>query len=335
MTTRDIVVLGASVGGVEALSQVVAGLPEDFPGSIFVVLHMPADATSHLPRILERAGKLPAEAAEDGARIRPGRIYVAPPDHHLLVKNGSMAVVRGPRENRHRPAVDPLFRSAARAYGPRVVGVVLTGSLDDGTAGMIAVKVRGGIAVVQDPAEAFSSGMPRSVLRYLEVDHVLPLARIGPLLAELAGQPVSLDEAPPPPEEMVQESRIAELDLDVIESEEKPGTLAPVTCPDCHGNLWEIQEGDHVRYRCRVGHALSTESMLAAHDDSVEQALWEALRSLEERIALRKRLVEQAHQRRLTDLAVRFEDQLETIEKQAGSLRRVLLSNPRRESSEA
>ncbi|MFN2385186.1 MAG: chemotaxis protein CheB [Thermoanaerobaculia bacterium] len=332
MDTRDIVVMGASVGGVEALSRVIAGLPEDFPGTVFVVLHMPADATSHLPNILQRAGKLPAEAAEDDAPIRPGRIYVAPPDHHLLVKHGRMCVVRGPRENRHRPAVDPLFRTAAQAYGPRVVGVVLTGSLDDGTAGMIAVKVRGGIAVVQDPAEAFSSSMPRSVMRYLEVDHVLPLARIGPLLADLAGQPVSLDEAPPPSEEMVHESRAAELDLDTMGTEEQAGTLAPVTCPDCHGNLWEIQEGDHVRYRCRVGHALSTESMLAAHDDSVEQALWEALRSLEERIALRKRLIEQAHGRRLTNLAVRFEDQLETIEKHAGSLRKVLLNNPRKES---
>jgi two-component system chemotaxis response regulator CheB len=331
---RDIVVMGASVGGVEALSQVVGSLPENFPGTVFAVLHIASDSESHLATILARAGRLPVEAAADGVKIRPGRAYVAIPDHHLLVKNGHMSVVRGPRENRHRPAIDPLFRTAAKAYGPRVVGVILTGSLDDGTAGMIAVKVRGGTTIVQDPAEAFSSGMPRSVMRYLEVDHVLPIAKIGSVLSDLAREPVSMEEAPPPSEEMVQETRIAELDPRALQSEddEKPGVLAPVTCPDCHGNLWEIQEGDHVRFRCRVGHALSAGSMLAAHDDAVEQALWEALRSLEERIALRRRMLDQARERRLTNLTDHFERQLRTIEKQTESLRRVLLQNPRKEA---
>lgn len=329
MPCRDILVLGASVGGVEALSQVVRGLPQNYPGVVLVVLHIPPDHQSFLPAILERAGRLPAASASDGEELRPGRIYVAPPDHHLLVKNGTMAVVRGPRENRHRPAIDPLFRSAAKAYGPRVVGVILSGSLDDGTAGLIAVKVRGGVAIVQEPSEAFSAQMPRNVMRYLEVDHVLPVAEIGPLAASLACEEVSMDEAPPPSEEMVQESRIAEFDLGSMENEDKPGTLAPITCPDCHGNLWEIQEGDLLRFRCRVGHALSPESLVESHNDSVEQALWEALRSLEERIVLRKRLIGQARERKLTNLVEHFEEQLHRIEKQTAPLRHLLIQNVR------
>lgn len=190
MATRDIIVVGASAGGVEALSQLARGLPEDLSISMFVVLHMPAGGVSALAHILDRAGPLSSSQARDGESIATGHIYVAPPDHHLLVRRGHVALVRGPRVNSHRPAVDPLFRSAARAYGPRVVGVVLSGALDDGTAGLLAVKMRGGVAVVQSPDDALFSGMPSSALDIVEVDHCVPVAEIPPLLSSLARQQI-------------------------------------------------------------------------------------------------------------------------------------------------
>src|SRR5215207_239744 len=189
MSGHDIIVVGASAGGVEALSQLVASLPPDLPASVFIVLHIPAEGTSVLPRILNRAGPLPAIHPLDGQVIEKGHVYIAPPDHHLLIKQGYVELTRGPRDNGHRPSVDPLFRSAARAYGRRVVGVVLTGALDDGTAGLLAVGMRGGICVVQDPQDALYAGMPQSAIDNVEVDHVVPLAEMGELLMQLAQTP--------------------------------------------------------------------------------------------------------------------------------------------------
>src|SRR5215210_3284548 len=186
MSGRNIVVIGTSAGGVEALRALVTGLPADFAGSVFVVMHTAPDSPGVLAQILDRSGPLPAANAENRTRIRPGRIYVAPPDRHLLLEPGLMLTTRGPKENRFRPAVDPLFRSAAQTYGPRVVGVVMTGGLDDGTSGLWAVKRLGGTAVVQDPDEAFMPSMPLSALGQVEVDYTLPVAEIAPLLARLA-----------------------------------------------------------------------------------------------------------------------------------------------------
>lgn len=190
MPGHDIIVIGASAGGVQALKTLVGSLPRKLPASIFVVLHIPAESPSLLPEILSRAGPLEAVQAVDGIEIEHRCIYIAPPDHHLLIEHGHVRVVRGPKENRHRPAVDPLFRSAAQIYGTRVVGVILTGGLDDGTAGLLAVKRRGGIAVVQDPDEALYPGMPSSALANVEVDYRLPLSSIGPLLVRLASEQV-------------------------------------------------------------------------------------------------------------------------------------------------
>jgi two-component system chemotaxis response regulator CheB len=189
---RDILVVGASAGGIEALKAVCGSLPADLSAAVFVAVHLAASGPDLLPGILTRAGPLPAIHPEDLQPIEPRRIHVAPPDHHLLVKDGYVRVVRGPRENGHRPAVDPLFRSAAVAYGPRVIGVVLTGALDDGTAGLAAIKSRGGLAVVQDPLEARYPSMPQNAIRNVRVDHRARLAEMGPLLARLASQ-----EAPP------------------------------------------------------------------------------------------------------------------------------------------
>jgi len=186
--THDIVVIGASAGGVEALSKLVRVLPVDLPASVFVVLHVPAESQSALPQILNRVGRLPAAHATDNEPIEPGHIYIAPPDHHLLVRRGAARVARGPRENGHRPAIDPLFRTAAHAYGSRVIGVVLSGALDDGTTGLAVIKRRGGIAIVQNPEEALVSGMPTSALENVRVDHCLPVERIAFLLADLVSE---------------------------------------------------------------------------------------------------------------------------------------------------
>ena len=326
MATRDIVVVGASAGGVEPLRAMAAGLNPELRAAVFVVLHISADQPSALAHVLDRSGPLPARAAEDGDPIEPGRIWVAPPDRHLTVESGRMRVVRGPKENRHRPSIDVLFRSAARAYGPRVIGVVLSGSLDDGTAGLIAVKIRGGVAVVQDPGEAFCGDMPRSAMRYLEVDHVVPTAALGPLVGRLAGEDVDVEDAPPSSPEMDHETRIARLDRDALETENKPGVQSAISCPDCRGVLWEIQEGDLLRFRCRTGHAFSPETLLSAQNDGVETALWEALRAIEERASLRRKLVRQARERRLDSLASHFEVQAQETEKAVESLRRLLLS---------
>ena len=215
MAGRDIIVVGASTGGVEALSTLVAGLPEDFPAAVFSVIHFPPQARSVLPRILSKAGLLPAKHAVDGEPIRSGQIFVARPDYHLMLEWERVRVVHGPRENRCRPAVDPLFRSAARAYGPRVIGVVLTGALDDGTAGLLAVKSQGGVAVVQDPEDALVPGMPSSALRYVDVDHCLPLSEIPALLSKVVREQVE-EGARTVPSEMEAEVRSAELDPDAV-----------------------------------------------------------------------------------------------------------------------
>jgi len=260
LTGHDIIVVGASAGGVGALKEIVRGLPQDLPVAVFVVIHIPTEGTSLLPCILNRAGSLPAVHPVDGEGIQHGRIYIAPNNRHLLLTRGYIPSGQGPRENKVRPAVDPLFRTAARAYGPRVVGVVLTGNLDDGAAGLLAVKKRGGIAVVQDPDSALFPGMPQSALKYVDVDYCLPLADIPPLLVSLARQPVK-EEASPIFKEMGVESKIAGLDMSA--NEEKMGTPSVFSCPECQGTLWELCDGDLTRFRCRVGHAFSIERRLA------------------------------------------------------------------------
>jgi two-component system chemotaxis response regulator CheB len=285
---------------------------------------MSADAPSVLPQILNRAGPLPAAAAVDNAPIVPGRVYVAVPDQHLLVERGRVCLVRGPKENRSRPAVDPLFRSAARDYGPRVVGVVLTGALDDGTSGLQAIKGRGGVAVVQDPAEALYTGMPRSALEHVAVDYCMPLAEIPALLARLAAEPAPDEAAYPVPPNLDLEVRIAELDMEALDRGEVPGTPSVFACPECHGTLWEIQDGNLLRFRCRVGHAYSSESMLADHDESLEAALWSALRALEESTALAKRMAASAREHNHPLLVTRYEQRARAQERHAALVRELL-----------
>jgi two-component system chemotaxis response regulator CheB len=315
-------VVGASAGGVEALRHLVGNLPGRLPASVLVVLHLSPASPSALPKILDRAGPLPAHQAVEGERLEPGRIYVAPPDRHLLLNDGVIQLTQGPRENGHRPAVDTLFRSAARWHDGRVVGVVLSGALDDGTAGLAAVKARGGVAVVQDPHEALYRGMPVHAIENVSVDHVLTAAGIAELLVELAGQPPppSSDD---PPALMTYETDIAELEMDAMNAN-PPGTPSGFTCPDCSGTLWELHEGQLVRFRCRVGHAWSADSLLAQQSAGLEAALWAALRALEEKASLARRMAARARERGHQVSASRFAEQARDASGRAAVVRDAL-----------
>lgn len=323
MAGHDLVVIGASAGGVEALSEVVRGLPADFPAAVLVVLHFPADGTSMLPLILARRSALPAVHAQDGAEIRPGTIYVAPPDHHLLVAGERIRLGRGPRENGHRPAADPLFRSAAVTRGSAVVGVVLSGTLDDGTAGLGVVRRHGGVTVAQHPDDALYAGMPRTAIEAGVVDHVLPLRDLPELLVRLAHTPPR--EASPVDDSLDDfETALAGLREDAIFPPEPPGRPAGLTCPECQGSLYEIHDGGIVRYRCRVGHGFGNDTLLDEQGKKVERAIWTALQVLNERAALSRRTAERMARRGSGQVAGRFRALAEEAEGQARVLSDVL-----------
>lgn len=291
MQRRDIIVIGTSSGGIDALKELVSQLPRDLNAAVFVVLHVAPYSLGILPEILERAGPLRAANAADWGRIEPGRIYVAPPDRHLLLDaSGRVRVTRGPRENRFRPAVDPTFRSAAHAFGPRVVGVVLTGWLDDGTAGLWAVKERGGTAVVQHPDDCFAPAMPLNAIKNVEVDHIVPLKDIAPLLVRLTETPAAEEGARPVSEEMETEVKIAREDNALDSGIMKWGEPSVYACPECHGVLLQLNEGGNTRFRCHTGHAYSVDSLLAEFTEKTEESLWSAIRAIEEGVLLMRDL---------------------------------------------
>lgn len=282
MTMSTLIVIGTSAGGMDALTRLVAQLPKGFPAPIFVVQHMSPDVDgATLQQALNRSGNLPCKVATDGAAFQSGTIYLAPSDHHLMVVKGKMRVTKGARENRSRPGIDPLFRSAAVAYRSKVIGVVLTGYLDDGTSGMIAIKRCGGTCVIQDPADAAHPDMPQNVLKQLEVDHVVPLAEMGALLTKLLKRPARKDK--PVPEDIAIEARIAERVLSDLRSVEAVGDQVPFNCPNCGGVLWEVAKGGVLRYRCHTGHAYTSAVLLAEQNAKIEETLWIALRMFEER----------------------------------------------------
>jgi two-component system chemotaxis response regulator CheB len=257
----------------------------------------------------------------DGERLRGHQVYVCAADHHLLVGDGRVHVRRGPRENGHRPAADPLFRSAARYYGPRVVGVVLSGMLHDGAAGLAAVKREGGIGVVQHPDDALCDSMPRSALEAVDADHVVPAREIGPLLARLAGDDV-LDGAAPD-DEMRPEVALTELDDGVVEGDHR-GRPSPWPCPDCSGVLWEVADDDVLQFRCRVGHHWAAESLLQEQGSEVETALWAALRALEDRAALSRTMADRAETSGRSMSARRFRSEVDHMAVSIDVLRRLL-----------
>jgi two-component system, chemotaxis family, protein-glutamate methylesterase/glutaminase len=318
-----IVVVGASAGGVEALARLVAGLPENLAAPVLVVLHVPPSRQSHLPEILARAGPLPVAHAGDGERLVPGRILVAPPDRHLLVANSHVRVVRGPKENMHRPAVDPLFRSAALAYGPGTVAVVLSGSREDGAAGAAAVAGHGGTVVVQDPAEAIYPEMPLSTIAADHPDHVLPLALIPPTIERLVAQP-SEEETMDEIDDLEDETRHAALDREAIDRDEAPGSRSAFSCPACGGVLWEKNGGKLLRFRCRVGHAYAGETLLDAQEETLDTALWVALRALEEQASLARRVAERMRGKGNARSAARYDRTVQEAERNATVIRAVL-----------
>ncbi|WP_336027249.1 chemotaxis protein CheB [Geodermatophilus sp. FMUSA9-8] len=324
MTTRDLVVIGASAGGVEALRELLAGLPADLPAAVLVTLHIPSSGRSALAAVLGRVSALPVRSAEDGMPLTPGTVTVAVPDRHLLVVDGHLSLSRGPRENGHRPAVDVLFRSAARARGPRVVSLVLSGALDDGTAGTIAVRARGGVGLAQDPEEALYASMPLHAAEVGGADHVVPLAGMPALLDRLTREAVDAADVLPPTDLMTTETEMAQLDPGAMDADERPGTPSGFGCPSCHGSLFSITEGGMERYRCRVGHAWSPEALAAEQAQALEGALWMALRGLEERAALSRRMGDRAAANGHRHSATAFRRRHDEALRAAGLLRGML-----------
>lgn len=286
---RGVVAVGASAGGVEALTEMAAALPADLPYAVLMVLHVPPSAPSVLAKIIDRSGPLPAASATDGAVLEPGRIYVGVPDHHLLVADHRVVLSEGPTENGHRPAINALFRSVAVAFGPRAVGVVMSGVLDDGVAGAEAIRSRCGITVVQDPDDALFATMPLNAVRAGVVDHRAPAADIGNLLEQMADRTIEEPVMERDPK-MELENRIAMgRRFSTVADAEGLGPHSGYICPDCNGSLMTVSQGN---YRCRVGHAWTGEALMKARDDEVENALWIALRSLQEKAKLARKLAD-------------------------------------------
>jgi two-component system chemotaxis response regulator CheB len=323
VSTR-VVVVGASAGGVEALTRLVADLPPDLDAAVVVVLHIPARSASVLATILDRSAALTVRTAEDGDALEAGVVYVAPPDRHVLVRGHRLEVVRGPRENGHRPAIDPLFRSAAASRGNEVIGVVLTGVLDDGSAGAVSISRRGGTIVVQDPADAAFPDMPLNAIADDSPEAILPLREIAAFLAKTVREP-------PPPQEKEEampddelEADYAALDSAAISRPNPPGDLAPFSCPDCGGVLTEVDDERLIRFRCRVGHAYSADILLESQEETIEQALYTALRALEERADLSRRFARRLRRNDLGDRARLSEEDADNDERQAEVVRRLL-----------
>lgn len=290
--SESIVVLGASAGGVQSLQAVVGGLPGDVPGAVFVVLHIAGSQPSSLPEILTGSGPLPACHPTNGQKIATGQIYVAPPDHHLLIDRDSIAVTKGPKENRFRPSIDALFRSAAYNYGHQVIGVVLSGALDDGTSGLWSIKRLGGLTVVQDPTEASYDSMPLSAMAQVQVDYQKPAADSGPLLVQLsaAARRDGSDGDTSLRKRLAKELEIAREGGAFQKGIMEDGALTPFTCPECAGALVQLNEDAMTRYRCHTGHAYSDSALLEGVMEATGHMLWKVMRSLEEGVMLVKHM---------------------------------------------
>lgn len=319
MPRHDIVVIGASAGGVEALKEITARLSADIKAAIFVVIHVSPSSSGLLPNILNRHSKVPVYSPKDGDPIEPGKIYVATPDRHLVLEEDRVRVVDGPKHNRHRPAIDLLFRSAARHFGNRVTGVVLTGFLEDGTSGLVAIKNAGGIAIIQNPEDAEVASMPRSALLQVEADYCVPLSEIGDLLNQLA-------------ESEVKPMRANFSQNGDKETAAKNAPPSAFTCPECSGTLWEVNENGEIRYECRIGHSYSLDDVSQAEDENVERSLWMALRALEESAVLEQRLADIAGERKRHHAHKLFTQKAHSRKQHAAILREFLVGAKRRHS---
>lgn len=316
-----LIVVGTSAGGMPALTRLMSQLPADLPAAVLVVQHLAPDSSAeHLRDRLARNTALRCQVARTGDHLRAGHLYLAPPDRQLLVKDGHLLVTKGAHENHYRPAADALFRSAAVAYGPHVIGVVLTGMLHDGTAGLEFIKRCGGIAIVQDPRDAEYSSMPESALRNVAVDYVTPLDQMGALLHQLVHQ--TPPDSTTIPEDLKLEAAIAERVMGSTEDVEKLGTPVPLTCPSCGGSLWEVRHGKVQRFRCHTGHTFTAEALLKSSQDLLEETLWVALRMMEER----KNLLVSMAVRGEGLLSVQQQERIEEIKQHVNRLREFLLN---------
>ena len=315
MSARNVVVIGASAGGLEGLMRIVRDLAPGLPSAFFVAMHVSPNAHSRLPEILGRIARYPTRAvASGGQEIVEGRIYVATPDRHVVIEDGRVFASSGPRENHHRPSIDALFRSAAIAYGPRTVGVILSGTLDDGTAGLRWIKRAGGIALVQDPEEALFRGMPASAIANVNVDRVLRAEEIAAGILDAVtrggGEPVSENGSVD--------------DQGAPRSEEGQHPASDFVCPDCGGTLFALGENEVMRFRCRVGHAYSPEGLHAEQNRNLEESLWTAVRSLEEHADLSRRLAAWARNASLSIAEANFTNRADDALRKAAVVRRAL-----------
>lgn len=329
MEKRNIIVIGASAGGFEAIKQLTAALPADLNAAIFIVWHMSPDVTGILPQVINRQKTLMAANAIDNELIVNNRIYVAPPDRHLLLEHGTMRVTRGPKENRFRPAVDPLFRSAAYIYGSRVIGIVLSGALDDGTAGLWTIKSRGGMAIVQEPADAEVPSMPENALAAVAVDYRVPIVEMANLLVKLTAETVeevnetNMEEQ----KKTAIEVRIATQDQALEQGIMDLGMLSPYACPECHGVLSAIKDGNLIRYRCHTGHAYSADSLLTSITENIEDTLWSAIRGVEESIILLNNLGDHYAEKNQPKLAAMYFKKAKEAESRAEIVRQTVFSH--------
>ncbi len=316
---RDIVVIGASAGGVKALLEFAKSLPPDFPAPIFVVQHVAPHTESILPELFTMLTPLQGKHPKNKEKIRPGFIYVAPPDHHMLLEEDQILITRGPKENRFRPSVDALFRSAAYVYGPRVIGVVLSGYLDDGTSGLWTVQRLGGKVIIQDPKTASFPDMPANALEFVEADHVVPIDELSALLVRL-----TTEAAPAHPKVSEDEMERLKIELTIARQDNAfemgiidKGKLTPFTCPDCHGALTRLVEGNLIRFRCHTGHAYTISSLLAEVTESVESMLYQAMRGLEETKMLLQNMAEYFEQSKQPEVANLFNQKADETGKRA------------------
>jgi two-component system chemotaxis response regulator CheB len=329
MAIERIIVAGASAGGVESLIAFCASLPADFGAPIFVVMHISPNYVSKLPQILTRSGPLPARHPEDGEKFKAGHIYVAPPDHHLLIEGERMIVTRGPKENRNRPSVDALFRSAAYHYRERVIGIVLSGALDDGTSGLWNIKRMGGVTIAQELAECMVDSMPASAMQQVTIDHVVSASGMGTLLDRLVRDGRQMK---PTANEKAHQTMALEVSI-AMEGEafEKGimdvGKLSPFSCPECHGVLVEIREGGRSRFRCHTGHAYSSSALISEITESVDNSYWKAMRGLEEAAMLLEKAGKDLQDDSQIAAAEVFRTQARVARDQALKLRQTVLSS--------
>jgi two-component system chemotaxis response regulator CheB len=344
MADELVFAIGASAGGVEALRELLSQLPADFPGIILIVQHTPENGLGTLAELLARRASIPVVLGSDRLVLKGGMAYVAPPGKHMIVSDGRIQLHLGPSINRHRPSIDPMFRSVADTFGNRSVGIILTGYLDDGTAGLIAIKEAGGRVIVQDPEDAAVPSMPLSAMQYVTPDFCLPLSAIAPAMVDLARKPATAASNPPQERSMANEDKTpyypkagngSRSDQQIskgsvpdnnseVTTPPHSGKIAPFSCPECLGSLWESENHNLLQFTCRVGHTFSVETMFSEQAENVEKALWSAIRVLQEHADLSLRLAERARKGGHELASIRFENRFKESTQEAMMLRDLL-----------